>query len=65
VRANRQLAFGHYIWDGEIGRFAPHGVNVLTLQGARIGEITAFLTPQLVRRFGLPSAVTSSRRAPS
>jgi RNA polymerase sigma-70 factor (ECF subfamily) len=56
LRANGQLAFGHYIDDPE-GGFEPHGVNVLTLEGDRIGEITAFLTPEAFRRFGLPARV--------
>jgi RNA polymerase sigma-70 factor (ECF subfamily) len=51
--ANGQLAFGHYIHDEETGRFLPHGLNVLTLRGAQISEITAFLTPQAFGRFGL------------
>ena len=54
VGASGQPAFGHYIWDNAKGRFMPHGINVLTLSGARICEITAFLTPAAFARFGLP-----------
>ncbi len=54
TRANGQLAFGAYLWDDETGVFLPHGVNVLTLRGAEIEEITAFLTPEPFPRFGLP-----------
>jgi len=54
VGASGQPAFGHYIWDNAKGRFMPHGINVLTLRGARICEITAFLTPAAFARFGLP-----------
>lgn len=57
ARANGQTAFGHYIWDEEGQVFVPHGVNVLTLHGARIGEITAFLTPEAFGRFGLPDEI--------
>ena len=57
TRANGQLAFGHYIWDPRRGRFAPHGVNVITLRGASIGEIIAFLTPHPFEYFGLPDEV--------
>jgi RNA polymerase sigma-70 factor (ECF subfamily) len=53
ARANGQLAFGKYIWDEETHAFVPHGVNVLTLRGAQIEEITAFLTPDTFRQFGL------------
>ena len=35
----------------------PHGINVLTLRGAQIEEITAFLTPDVFRRFRLPDAL--------
>jgi RNA polymerase sigma-70 factor, ECF subfamily len=52
--ASGQPAFGHYLWDDATSRYAPHGVNVLTLRGARICEITAFLTPAAFARFGLP-----------
>ena len=57
VGANGQVAFGHYLQDGASGRFLPHGINVLALRGARIGEITAFLTPEAFGRFGLPDRV--------
>jgi RNA polymerase sigma-70 factor, ECF subfamily len=55
VRANGQLAFGHYVWDAEKGSFVPHGINVLTLRGARIEGITIFLTPGALATFGLPT----------
>jgi RNA polymerase sigma-70 factor (ECF subfamily) len=59
VRASGQVAFGHYRWDGEKGSFVAHGVNVLTLDGARIAEITAFLTPEVFGRFALPDEITA------
>jgi RNA polymerase sigma-70 factor, ECF subfamily len=55
ARASGQLAFGAYVWAEETRAFMPHGINVLTLRGALIEEITAFLTPHLFDRFGLPS----------
>ncbi len=57
ARANGQLAFGHYVWDTETRRFIPHGVNVLTLHGEQIDEITIFLDPDAVGRFGLPAEI--------
>jgi RNA polymerase sigma-70 factor, ECF subfamily len=57
VRANGQLAFGHYAWDGEGGSFIAHAINVLTLRGARIEEITTFLTPGALATFGLPDMI--------
>ena len=51
---NRQLAFGHYFWDPKTQTYAPHGVNVLTLRGTRIADITTFLMPEMFGRFALP-----------
>jgi RNA polymerase sigma-70 factor, ECF subfamily len=60
VRANGQLAFFAYAWDGKTQAFMPHAVNVLTLRGAQIHEITAFLTPDAFRGFGIPAAVPAN-----
>ena len=59
VRANGQLAFGHYIWDEKREAFAPDGITVLTLDGERIAEITAFRDAELMPRFGLPDEIES------
>jgi RNA polymerase sigma-70 factor (ECF subfamily) len=58
LRANGQLAFAHYISTEDAQRFVLHGVNVLTLDGARVAEITAFLGPEDFGRFGLPDEIT-------
>jgi RNA polymerase sigma-70 factor (ECF subfamily) len=55
ARASGQLAFGHYLWDGE--RFAAHSINVLGLRGTRITEITAFLDAEAFTRLGLPDEI--------
>jgi RNA polymerase sigma-70 factor, ECF subfamily len=57
VRANGQLAFGEYSWDEERGVFTAHSINVLTLAEEGIAEITAFLDPELIPRFGLPEEI--------
>jgi RNA polymerase sigma-70 factor (ECF subfamily) len=57
ARANGQLAFGVYDWSEETGSFTPHSVSALTLRGAQIEEITAFLTPEAFRHFGLPDRI--------
>jgi RNA polymerase sigma-70 factor (ECF subfamily) len=57
VRANGQLAFCAYAWDDKTQAFVLHAVNVLTLRGAQIQEITAFLAPDAFRGFDLPAAV--------
>ncbi len=60
VRANGQLAFFAYAWDDKTQAFMPHAVNVLTLRGVQIYEITAFLTPDAFRGFDLPAAVPAN-----
>jgi RNA polymerase sigma-70 factor, ECF subfamily len=57
IRANGQPAFGAYTWDAERNRFVPSEILVLTLDGARIAEITAFLSTEPFERFGLPAAL--------
>jgi RNA polymerase sigma-70 factor (ECF subfamily) len=52
---NAQLAFGHYFRDAQTGQYVPHGINVLTLRGSRIADITTFLTPEDFVRLGLPA----------
>ncbi|GGV26944.1 RNA polymerase sigma factor [Streptomyces longisporoflavus] len=56
ARANGQPALVAYHRAGE-GRFEAHGVQVLTLSGARIARITAFNDPGLVPTFGLTSTI--------
>jgi RNA polymerase sigma-70 factor (ECF subfamily) len=57
IRANGQPAFGKYIWDEEVETFAAHSISVLTLDGAEIAELTTFLDPELLPRFGLPDQI--------
>ena len=53
TRANGQLAFGTYLWDEIAGHYLPGGLDVLTIQGSHITEVTSFLTADLTR-FRLP-----------
>jgi len=53
ARANGQLAFGTYRWDGDRGTYVASGLDVLTLRGGRVAGVVAFLTADL-GRFGLP-----------
>jgi RNA polymerase sigma-70 factor, ECF subfamily len=62
IRANGQLAFGHYMWSEEVGVFAAHGINVLTLDGDRIAEINLFRDPRAFSRFGLPEELVDGPR---
>jgi RNA polymerase sigma-70 factor, ECF subfamily len=54
TRASGQLAFGFYLWNAEQRGFLAHSVDVLTLHGASIADLTAFITPEIFGRFGLP-----------
>jgi RNA polymerase sigma-70 factor (ECF subfamily) len=62
TRANGQLAFGHYMWDADNETFIAHGIHVLTLDGAEIAEMTAFLGPEPFKRFGLPDEIKPLER---
>jgi RNA polymerase sigma-70 factor, ECF subfamily len=44
VRANGQEALAFYSWDAEEESYLPFALNVLTLRGDRISEVTAFIT---------------------
>ena len=52
TRANGQLAVGCYMWNGETGRYDAAVLDVLTLKGTRISDVTGFLAPWVVKRFG-------------
>jgi RNA polymerase sigma-70 factor, ECF subfamily len=54
VRANGQLAFGTYSWDSGKGSYIASAVDVLTLRGAKVEAITAFVSPEIFGGFGLP-----------
>jgi RNA polymerase sigma-70 factor (ECF subfamily) len=55
IRANGQLAIAYYNLDEETGRHRAAAIDVLTIDGALIKEITAFITPDVFRQFGLPT----------
>jgi RNA polymerase sigma-70 factor (ECF subfamily) len=50
---NGQPGFGHYLLDQTSGSYVGHGLNVLTLRGAQIAEITAFVYADSFPTFGL------------
>jgi RNA polymerase sigma-70 factor (ECF subfamily) len=61
TRANGQLAVGCYMWDEERGCYAGEVIDVLTLRGGLIAEVTAFIFPELFERFGLPEELAPER----
>ena len=59
TRANGQPALATYQRDPEAGSYLPIALDVLTLDGARISEITAFRTPEIFPLFGLPDELAA------
>jgi len=57
--ANGQVSFAAYIWDSEAEAFVAESLLVLTLLGSQIEELTAFRTPDVVPRFGLPDRIAA------
>jgi RNA polymerase sigma-70 factor (ECF subfamily) len=60
--ANGQPAVAGYLWDPQTTSFRAETIIVLSFQEARIQEITAFRSPELFRRFGLPEQLTNDVR---
>jgi RNA polymerase sigma-70 factor (ECF subfamily) len=58
TRANTQPAVAIY-QRGADGHYEAYGIQVLTLIGARIARITAFMDPTLLPTFGLAPALTT------
>ena len=58
LRANGQIADAAYRWDPEKRSYIAEALEVLTLEGTRVKGMTAFMTPDVFPRFGLPSALS-------
>lgn len=52
--ANGQVAVGCYAWDQARGAYLATVLDVLSLRGDRIHEVTAFIDRDVFARFGLP-----------
>jgi RNA polymerase sigma-70 factor (ECF subfamily) len=55
IGANGQLAFACYQGDVSGGPFRLGAINVLTLRGREIVELSGFVDPDVRQRFGLPA----------
>jgi RNA polymerase sigma-70 factor, ECF subfamily len=55
--ANGQPALAGYLWEAQTEAFLPWCLYVLTLRRRRIQEITAFVTLETFRRFGLAESI--------
>ena len=62
VSANGQVAVAYYMLNAETGRYRATAIDVLTLDGRAITEITAFITPDVFARFGLPDELACAVR---
>ena len=54
ISASAQPALAAYIWRDETGSFEAESILVLTLRDEQVEEITAFRTPHVFARFGIP-----------
>lgn len=61
ARANGQLAVGWYRRDEGRGTYIAEVFEVLTLRGAQISAVTAFIDRELFARFGLPDQLPVER----
>lgn len=59
TRANAQPAFALYLRDEASGVYGAFGIQVLTVEAGRIADLTTFVNPALVPRFGLPDQLMS------
>ena len=57
TRANGQPALATYLLDPTAGAYLPLALDVLTLRDDQITDVTAFRTPALFPRFGLPGRI--------
>jgi RNA polymerase sigma-70 factor (ECF subfamily) len=57
TRANGQPAYGLYRRDEAAGVYAFYGLQVVTLAGGAVADITTFRNPALAAFFALPPAV--------
>ncbi|WP_326563169.1 sigma-70 family RNA polymerase sigma factor [Micromonospora sp. NBC_01796] len=55
--ANGQPAVGFYVGESATATHLAWGINVLTLRGEQIAEITSFLSPEEFAPFGLPASL--------
>ena len=59
TRAGGQPAIASYGLDPATGRYLATAIDVLTLDGTMIREVTAFVSPELFAHFGLPAELAS------
>jgi RNA polymerase sigma-70 factor, ECF subfamily len=61
TRASGQPAVGTYLLEPDRGVFLPIALDVLTVRGTEISEVTAFRDRKILLRFGLPAEIPAER----
>jgi RNA polymerase sigma-70 factor, ECF subfamily len=54
TQANGQAANAAYRWEAHKGSYVAEALEMLTLEGTLVKEMTAFMMPAVFQRFGLP-----------
>ena len=57
ISANGQPAVAAYLWNEDARAHLRWSINVLTMRGERIAEVTSFVGPQNFTAFGLPDSL--------
>src|SRR5215813_937597 len=61
AQANGQAANAAYRWDAQKGSYLAEALEVLTLEGTQVTQMTAFMMPAVFQRFGLPGELPGRR----
>ena len=56
--ANAQPAVASYLWSDDAGAYLNWSIDVLTLRGEQIADITAFVGAEHFRLLGLPASLS-------
>jgi RNA polymerase sigma-70 factor, ECF subfamily len=62
AHANGQAANAAYRWSPETGSYVAEALEVLTLEETKVKAMTAFMTPEVFPRFGLPAELPLHER---
>ena len=62
THANGQAAVAGYLWDPQAGRYTAYVIDVLTLRGELITDVTAFIDAALFPALDLPLTLPSDSR---
>jgi RNA polymerase sigma-70 factor, ECF subfamily len=63
TQANGQAANAAYRWNAQRGSYVAEALEVLTLEGTQVKQMTAFMMPQVLPRFGLPDELPGANPA--